>query len=193
VASRRLGGVEGDGGACVLRGGGGANPWAHVVSRAHACRKRKPVHACARVHSAARARTQSDRATRGAPAPRRRCHAATSLPPTVMHRHAWPSLPRPCSLRYTHRRTNTRRTHPPTQPPTHPRKHQHSHPPTHPPPHPPTPPPPTPPSLARLQPVHGGGVYRHRLLGRHVGPVLEVVVLPLLLGLEVQPGGRGRV
>ena len=41
--------------------------------------------------------------------------------------------------------------------------------------------------LARLQPVHSGGVDGHRLLGRHIGAILEVVVLPLLLRLEVQP------
>mmetsp|Transcript_3491 Transcript_3491/g.11579 ORF Transcript_3491/g.11579 Transcript_3491/m.11579 type:complete len:907 (-) Transcript_3491:778-3498(-) len=38
--------------------------------------------------------------------------------------------------------------------------------------------------LARLEPVHHGGVDRHSLLGRDVGPVLEVVVLALLLRLE---------
>ena len=34
--------------------------------------------------------------------------------------------------------------------------------------------------------MHGGGVDGHRLLRRHVRPVLQVVVLPLLLRLEVQ-------
>mmetsp|Transcript_4532 Transcript_4532/g.13244 ORF Transcript_4532/g.13244 Transcript_4532/m.13244 type:complete len:1314 (+) Transcript_4532:2393-6334(+) len=38
--------------------------------------------------------------------------------------------------------------------------------------------------LAALEPVHGRGVDGHRLLGAHVGPVLEVVVLALLLRLE---------
>mmetsp|Transcript_7034 Transcript_7034/g.20668 ORF Transcript_7034/g.20668 Transcript_7034/m.20668 type:complete len:555 (-) Transcript_7034:1166-2830(-) len=38
--------------------------------------------------------------------------------------------------------------------------------------------------LARLEPVHGRGVDGHGLLRGHVGPVLEVVVLALLLGLE---------
>ena len=39
---------------------------------------------------------------------------------------------------------------------------------------------------AALKPVHGGGVDGHSLLGRDIGPVLQVVVLPLLLGLEVE-------
>ena len=43
--------------------------------------------------------------------------------------------------------------------------------------------------LPRLQPVHRGGVDGHGLLGGDVGPVLQVVVLPLLLRLQVQPGG----
>jgi hypothetical protein len=42
-------------------------------------------------------------------------------------------------------------------------------------------------ALARLQPVHSGGVDGNRLLWRDVGSVLEVVVLPLLLALEVEP------
>mmetsp|Transcript_62206 Transcript_62206/g.196852 ORF Transcript_62206/g.196852 Transcript_62206/m.196852 type:complete len:623 (-) Transcript_62206:2053-3921(-) len=41
--------------------------------------------------------------------------------------------------------------------------------------------------LARLEPVHGRRVDGHGLLGGHVGPILEVVVLPLLLSLEPQP------
>ena len=41
--------------------------------------------------------------------------------------------------------------------------------------------------LARLEPVHHRRVDGDRLLGRHVRAVLEVVVLPLLLGLEPQP------
>ncbi len=39
----------------------------------------------------------------------------------------------------------------------------------------------------RLQPVDGGGVDGDRLLGGDVGTVLQVVVLPLLLSLQVQP------
>lgn len=39
---------------------------------------------------------------------------------------------------------------------------------------------------ARLEPVHGGRVNGHGLLRRDVGTVLEVVVLPLLLGLQVE-------
>mmetsp|Transcript_6179 Transcript_6179/g.20144 ORF Transcript_6179/g.20144 Transcript_6179/m.20144 type:complete len:665 (-) Transcript_6179:1552-3546(-) len=41
--------------------------------------------------------------------------------------------------------------------------------------------------LARLEPVHRQRVDRHALLRRHVRPVLQVVVLPLLLRLEPQP------
>lgn len=41
--------------------------------------------------------------------------------------------------------------------------------------------------LAALEPVHRRGVDRDGLLGGDVRPVLEVVVLPLLLGLEPQP------
>mmetsp|Transcript_30637 Transcript_30637/g.99608 ORF Transcript_30637/g.99608 Transcript_30637/m.99608 type:complete len:435 (-) Transcript_30637:2259-3563(-) len=41
--------------------------------------------------------------------------------------------------------------------------------------------------LARLKPVHRGGVNRHRLLRSHVRPILEVVVLALLLRFEVEP------
>mmetsp|Transcript_8730 Transcript_8730/g.18587 ORF Transcript_8730/g.18587 Transcript_8730/m.18587 type:complete len:747 (-) Transcript_8730:2392-4632(-) len=47
--------------------------------------------------------------------------------------------------------------------------------------------------LAALQPVHRGGVDGNCLLGGHVGAVLEVVVLPLLLGLEVQAGQAPQV
>ena len=42
---------------------------------------------------------------------------------------------------------------------------------------------------ARLEPMDGGGVDGHGLLGGDVGTVLQVVVLPLLLRLQVQPGG----
>ena len=37
----------------------------------------------------------------------------------------------------------------------------------------------------RLQPMDRGGVDSHGLLGADVWPVLEVIVLPLLLGLQV--------
>mmetsp|Transcript_10204 Transcript_10204/g.41240 ORF Transcript_10204/g.41240 Transcript_10204/m.41240 type:complete len:678 (+) Transcript_10204:3871-5904(+) len=40
--------------------------------------------------------------------------------------------------------------------------------------------------LARLEPVHGGCVDGHSLLGCDVGAILQVVVLPLLLSLEPQ-------
>ena len=46
---------------------------------------------------------------------------------------------------------------------------------------------------ARLEPVHGRRVDGDRLLGRDVRPVLEVVVLPLLLRLEVEPGEPAQV
>ena len=45
----------------------------------------------------------------------------------------------------------------------------------------------------RLQPVHRGRVDGDCLLGRDVGPVLQVVVLPLLLGLQVEPGQAAEV
>mmetsp|Transcript_18309 Transcript_18309/g.41881 ORF Transcript_18309/g.41881 Transcript_18309/m.41881 type:complete len:429 (+) Transcript_18309:3998-5284(+) len=47
--------------------------------------------------------------------------------------------------------------------------------------------------LARFQPVDGGGVDGHRLLGGDVGPVLEIVVLPLLLRLEPQTGETSEI
>jgi len=40
----------------------------------------------------------------------------------------------------------------------------------------------------RLEPVNGRRVDGHGLFRRNVGAVFQVVVLPLLLGLEVQPG-----
>ena len=47
--------------------------------------------------------------------------------------------------------------------------------------------------LPRLQPVHRGRVDGDCLFGRDVGPVLQVVVLPLLLGLQVEPGQAAQV
>ena len=46
---------------------------------------------------------------------------------------------------------------------------------------------------ARLEPVHGGGVDGDGLLGGDIGSVLEVVVLALLLGLEVQARQAAKV
>jgi hypothetical protein len=43
---------------------------------------------------------------------------------------------------------------------------------------------------AGLQPVDSGGVDGDGLLGGDVGTVLQIVVLPLLLGLQVQPIGK---
>mmetsp|Transcript_34682 Transcript_34682/g.90799 ORF Transcript_34682/g.90799 Transcript_34682/m.90799 type:complete len:205 (+) Transcript_34682:4756-5370(+) len=45
----------------------------------------------------------------------------------------------------------------------------------------------------RLEPVNRSCVDRYSLFCRCVWPVLEVVVLPLLLGLEVQPGEPAEV
>ena len=42
--------------------------------------------------------------------------------------------------------------------------------------------------LPALQPVHRRGVDGHGLFGADIWPVFQVVVLPFLLGLEVQPG-----
>mmetsp|Transcript_6161 Transcript_6161/g.24641 ORF Transcript_6161/g.24641 Transcript_6161/m.24641 type:complete len:696 (-) Transcript_6161:121-2208(-) len=47
--------------------------------------------------------------------------------------------------------------------------------------------------LAALEPVHGGGVDGHRLLGRHVRAVLQVVVLALLLRLQPQARQAAKV
>lgn len=41
--------------------------------------------------------------------------------------------------------------------------------------------------------THSGGVDGHSLLRRDIGPVLEVVMLPLLLGLKVQAGETAQV
>ena len=45
----------------------------------------------------------------------------------------------------------------------------------------------------RLQPVHRGCIDGDCLFGRDVGSVLQVVVLPLLLGLQVEPGQAAEV
>ena len=47
--------------------------------------------------------------------------------------------------------------------------------------------------LPRLQPVHRGRVDGDGFLGGDVGPVLEVIVLPLLLALQVKPGQAAQV
>lgn len=44
-----------------------------------------------------------------------------------------------------------------------------------------------------LKPVYGGRENGHGLLWRHVWPVLEVIVLPLLLSLEVESGKPAQV
>ena len=47
--------------------------------------------------------------------------------------------------------------------------------------------------LARLEPVHGGGVNRHSLLWGDVRAVLQVVVLSLLLRFQPKPSQPTKV
>ena len=47
--------------------------------------------------------------------------------------------------------------------------------------------------LPTLQPVHRGGVDRHGLLSANVGAILQVVVLPLLLGLQPETGQASQI
>mmetsp|Transcript_2955 Transcript_2955/g.8791 ORF Transcript_2955/g.8791 Transcript_2955/m.8791 type:complete len:467 (+) Transcript_2955:3703-5103(+) len=47
--------------------------------------------------------------------------------------------------------------------------------------------------LPALQPVNGRGVDGNGFLGAHIGSVFQVVVLPLLLRLQIQPGQAAQV
>ena len=46
---------------------------------------------------------------------------------------------------------------------------------------------------SRLKPVEYLGVYRSRLFSRHIWPILEIVVLPLLLCFQIEPGKTSKV